>query len=168
MLQALIESLVFLQVRSSLFELAKKTKFNLCRHISVTVILLVIINLLVIFIPSMKDIFGVVGMALWLDTYSAIALSEAKISQWQLQTFFSYFTGVTSANMLIFILPSSLYLKITNQDGDKGTQRIWVCLMPATLIFLISFSISICQINSPSLPCDTTFNGLEGRQQSVL
>lgn len=64
MLQALIESLVFLQVRSSLFELAKKTKFNLCRHISVTVILLVIINLLVIFIPSMKDIFGVVGMAL--------------------------------------------------------------------------------------------------------
>lgn len=70
--------------------------------------------------------------------------------------------------MLIFILPSSLYLKITNQDGDKGTQRIWVCLMPATLIFLISFSISICQINSQSPPCDTTFNGLEGRQQSVL
>ncbi|XP_016021403.2 sodium-coupled neutral amino acid transporter 1 isoform X1 [Rousettus aegyptiacus] len=127
---------LFFTVRSSLFELAKKTKFNLCRHISVTVILLVIINLLVIFIPSMKDIFGVVG--------------------------------VTSANMLIFILPSSLYLKITNQDGDKGTQRIWVCLMPATLIFLISFSISICQINSQSPPCDTTFNGLEGRQQSVL
>ncbi|XP_042533660.1 sodium-coupled neutral amino acid symporter 1 [Dipodomys merriami] len=36
--------------------------------------------------------------------------------------------GVTSANMLIFILPSSLYLKITNQDGDKGTQRIWAAL----------------------------------------
>jgi sodium-coupled neutral amino acid transporter 1 len=29
----------------------------------VTIILLIIINLLVIFIPSMKDIFGVVGMA---------------------------------------------------------------------------------------------------------
>ncbi|XP_037369994.1 sodium-coupled neutral amino acid symporter 1 [Talpa occidentalis] len=87
---------LFFTVRSSLFELAKKTKFNLCRHIFVTFILLVIINLLVIFIPSMKDIFGVVG--------------------------------VTSANMLIFILPSSLYLKITNQDGDKGTQRIWAAL----------------------------------------
>ncbi|XP_006916926.1 sodium-coupled neutral amino acid transporter 1 [Pteropus alecto] len=87
---------LFFTVRSSLFELAKKTKFNLCRHIFVTVILLVIINLLVIFIPSMKDIFGVVG--------------------------------VTSANMLIFLLPSSLYLKITNQDGDKGTQRIWAAL----------------------------------------
>ncbi|XP_007936177.1 sodium-coupled neutral amino acid transporter 1 [Orycteropus afer afer] len=87
---------LFFTVRSSLFELAKKTKFNLCRHILVTFILLVIINLLVIFIPSMKDIFGVVG--------------------------------VTSANMLIFILPSSLYLKITNQDGDKGTQRVWAAL----------------------------------------
>lgn len=43
--------------------------------------------------------------------------------------------------MLIFILPSSLYLKITSQDGDKGAQRIWVRLMPATLIFLISFSL---------------------------
>lgn len=31
--------------------------------------------------------------------------------------------------MLIFILPSSLYLKITNQDEDKGTQRIWVSLI---------------------------------------
>lgn len=87
---------LFFTVRSSLFELAKKTKFHLCRHVLVTIILLVIINLLVIFIPSMKDIFGVVG--------------------------------VTSANMLIFILPSSLYLKITNQDGDKGTQRLWAAL----------------------------------------
>ncbi|XP_075863317.1 sodium-coupled neutral amino acid symporter 1 isoform X2 [Microcebus murinus] len=87
---------LFFTVRSSLFELAKKTKFNLCRHTVVTFVLLVIINLLVIFIPSMKDIFGVVG--------------------------------VTSANMLIFILPSSLYLKITNQDGDKGTERIWAAL----------------------------------------
>ncbi|KAK2497910.1 hypothetical protein MC885_020754 [Smutsia gigantea] len=87
---------LFFTVRSSLFELAKKTKFNLCRHAAVTVTLLVIINLLVIFIPSMKDIFGVVG--------------------------------VTSANALIFILPSSLYLKITNQDGDKGTQRMWAAL----------------------------------------
>uniref|UniRef100_A0A8C9LC91 Amino acid transporter transmembrane domain-containing protein n=1 Tax=Pavo cristatus TaxID=9049 RepID=A0A8C9LC91_PAVCR len=76
---------LFFTVRSSLFELARKTKFDLCRHVLVTFVLLVIINLLVIFIPTMKDIFGVVG--------------------------------VTSANMLIFILPSSLYLKITHQDG---------------------------------------------------
>ncbi|XP_024431210.1 sodium-coupled neutral amino acid symporter 1 [Desmodus rotundus] len=104
---------LFFTVRSSLFELAKKTKFNLCRHIVVTLILLVIINLLVIFIPTMKDIFGVVG--------------------------------VTSANMLIFILPSSLYLKITNQDGDKGTQRIWAALFLAlgVLFSLISIPLVI-------------------------
>ncbi|KAF6121770.1 solute carrier family 38 member 1 [Phyllostomus discolor] len=104
---------LFFTVRSSLFELTKKTKFNLCRHIVVTLILLVIINLLVIFIPTMKDIFGVVG--------------------------------VTSANMLIFILPSSLYLKITNQDGDKGTQRIWAALFLAlgVLFSLISIPLVI-------------------------
>nr|XP_048300707.1 sodium-coupled neutral amino acid transporter 1 [Myodes glareolus]XP_048300708.1 sodium-coupled neutral amino acid transporter 1 [Myodes glareolus]XP_048300709.1 sodium-coupled neutral amino acid transporter 1 [Myodes glareolus]XP_048300710.1 sodium-coupled neutral amino acid transporter 1 [Myodes glareolus]XP_048300711.1 sodium-coupled neutral amino acid transporter 1 [Myodes glareolus]XP_048300712.1 sodium-coupled neutral amino acid transporter 1 [Myodes glareolus] len=104
---------LFFTVRSSLFELAKKTKFHLCRHVWVTIVLLVIINLLVIFIPSMKDIFGVVG--------------------------------VTSANMLIFILPSSLYLRITNQDGDKGTQRIWAALFLAlgVLFSLISIPLVI-------------------------
>lgn len=104
---------LFFTVRSSLFELAKKTKFHLCRHVLVTIVLLVIINLLVIFIPSMKDIFGVVG--------------------------------VTSANMLIFILPSSLYLRITNQDGDKGTQRIWAALFLAlgVLFSLISIPLVI-------------------------
>uniref|UniRef100_A0A452DMY7 Solute carrier family 38 member 1 n=1 Tax=Capra hircus TaxID=9925 RepID=A0A452DMY7_CAPHI len=104
---------LFFTVRSSLFELSKKTKFNLCRHVSVTFILLVIMNLLVIFIPSMKDIFGVVG--------------------------------VTSANMLIFILPSSLYLKITSQDGDKGTQRIWAALFLAlgVLFSLVSIPLVI-------------------------
>lgn len=104
---------LFFTVRSSLFELAKKTKFHLCSHVWVTIVLLVIINLLVIFIPSMKDIFGVVG--------------------------------VTSANMLIFILPSSLYLRITNQDGDKGTQRIWAALFLAlgVLFSLISIPLVI-------------------------
>uniref|UniRef100_A0A674GHI7 Solute carrier family 38 member 1 n=1 Tax=Taeniopygia guttata TaxID=59729 RepID=A0A674GHI7_TAEGU len=52
---------LFFTVRSSLFEMARKTKFDLCRHVLVTFVLLVIINLLVIFIPSMKDIFGVVA-----------------------------------------------------------------------------------------------------------
>ncbi|POI26927.1 hypothetical protein CIB84_009323, partial [Bambusicola thoracicus] len=97
---------LFFTVRSSLFEMARKTKFDLCRHVFVTFALLVIINLLVIFIPTMKDIFGVVG--------------------------------VTSANMLIFILPSSLYLKITHQDGAKFTQRIWASLF---LVLGIMFSL---------------------------
>uniref|UniRef100_A0A8C9FSP1 Amino acid transporter transmembrane domain-containing protein n=1 Tax=Pavo cristatus TaxID=9049 RepID=A0A8C9FSP1_PAVCR len=102
---------LFFTVRSSLFELARKTKFDLCRHVLVTFVLLVIINLLVIFIPTMKDIFGVVG--------------------------------VTSANMLIFILPSSLYLKITHQDGAKFTQRIWASLFLALGIMFSLVSIPL-------------------------
>uniref|UniRef100_A0A8C7EAN2 Solute carrier family 38 member 1 n=1 Tax=Nothoprocta perdicaria TaxID=30464 RepID=A0A8C7EAN2_NOTPE len=102
---------LFFTVRSSLFELARKTKFDLCRHVLVTFVLLVIINLLVIFIPTMKDIFGVVG--------------------------------VTSANMLIFILPSSLYLKITQQDGAKWTQRIWASLFLALGIMFSLVSIPL-------------------------
>uniref|UniRef100_A0A0B8RX28 Sodium-coupled neutral amino acid transporter 1-like n=1 Tax=Philothamnus irregularis TaxID=1899461 RepID=A0A0B8RX28_9SAUR len=102
---------LFFTVRSSIFELAKKTKFHLCQHIVVTLILLMIINLLVIFIPSMKDIFGVVG--------------------------------TTSANMLIFILPSSLYLKITHQDGSKLIQRIWASLFLALGILFSMVSIPL-------------------------
>lgn len=102
---------LFFTVRSSLFELAKTTKFHLCRHVVVTLVLLVIINLLVIFIPSMKDIFGVVG--------------------------------VTSANMLIFILPSSLYLKITHQDTEKFTQRIGASLFMALGILFSLVSIPL-------------------------
>lgn len=53
--------------------------------------------------------------------------------------------GVTSANMLIFILPSSLYLKITSQDGDKGTQRIWAALFLSlgVLFSLVSIPLVI-------------------------
>ncbi|XP_019370165.1 PREDICTED: sodium-coupled neutral amino acid transporter 1 [Gavialis gangeticus] len=104
---------LFFTVRSSLFELAKKTKIELHHHVLVTLVLLVIINMLVIFIPTMKDIFGVVG--------------------------------VTSANMLIFILPSSLYLKITQQDGAKQSQRIWAFLFLALgLVFsLVSIPLVI-------------------------
>lgn len=82
--------------------------------------------------------------SVWL--YDFVLMLQQLFRKWKCRDnikLFSYFTGVTSANMLIFILPSSLYLKITNQDGDKGTQRIWVCLMPATLVFLISFSLKL-------------------------
>ncbi|KAB1270575.1 Sodium-coupled neutral amino acid transporter 1 [Camelus dromedarius] len=70
---------LFFTVRSSLFELAKKTKFNLCRHVLVTFILLVIINLLVIFIPSMKDIFGVVGLVKFKGILKVVHLETAAL-----------------------------------------------------------------------------------------
>ncbi|XP_073476063.1 sodium-coupled neutral amino acid symporter 1 isoform X2 [Aquarana catesbeiana] len=83
---------LFFTVRSSLFEVARKTKYNFWQHLAVTIVLLSMIDLLVIFIPSMKDIFGAIG--------------------------------ATSANMLIFILPASLYLKITNGNDALSTQRL--------------------------------------------
>ncbi|NXN95900.1 S38A1 protein, partial [Rhinopomastus cyanomelas] len=51
--------------------------------------------------------------------------------------------GATSANMLIFILPSSLYLKITQQDGSKLTQRIWASLFLALGIMFSLVSIPL-------------------------
>ncbi|XP_063783426.1 sodium-coupled neutral amino acid symporter 1 [Pseudophryne corroboree] len=83
---------LFFTVRSSLFELVRKTKYNFWQHLIVTIVLLTVIDLLVIFIPTMKDIFGAVG--------------------------------ATSANMLIFILPSSLYLKITKGNDALANERL--------------------------------------------
>ncbi|XP_069085186.1 sodium-coupled neutral amino acid symporter 1 [Pleurodeles waltl] len=104
---------LFFTVRSSLFELARKAKPNICQHVTVTLILLAILDLLVIFIPSMKDIFGVIG--------------------------------VTSANMLIFILPASLYLKITKGDEDEYKQRLWAFAFLAlgALFSLVSIPLVI-------------------------
>nr|XP_033813477.1 sodium-coupled neutral amino acid transporter 1 [Geotrypetes seraphini] len=104
---------LFFTVRSSIFELARKTKYNTWQHVTVTVVLLAIINLLVIYIPSMEDIFGVVG--------------------------------VTSANMLIFILPASLFLKIMKEDETKSKQRIWASAFLAlgVLFSLVSIPLVI-------------------------
>ncbi|CAJ0954590.1 unnamed protein product [Ranitomeya imitator] len=90
------------KVRSSLFELARKTKYKFWQHLLVTLVLLILIDLLVIFIPAMKDIFGAIG--------------------------------ATSANMLIFILPSILYLKITHGNDTLSKERFWVSLLVNLMI----------------------------------
>ncbi|XP_044133008.1 sodium-coupled neutral amino acid transporter 1 [Bufo gargarizans] len=102
---------LFFTVRSSLFELARKTKYIFWQHSLVTVILLAIIDLLVIFIPAMKDIFGAVG--------------------------------ATSANMLIFILPSMLYLKITNGNDSLAKERFWACAFFALGLLFAMVSIPL-------------------------
>ncbi|KAE8615755.1 hypothetical protein XENTR_v10008607 [Xenopus tropicalis] len=104
---------LFFTVRSSLFELARKTKYNYWQNILVTIILLALVNVLVITIPSMKDIFGVVG--------------------------------VTSANMLIFILPSSLYLKISKDSPGLFKDRLWafIFLSLGVLFSLVSIPLVI-------------------------
>ncbi|XP_056429962.1 sodium-coupled neutral amino acid symporter 1 [Hyla sarda] len=100
---------LFFTVRSSLFELARKTKYKFWEHLLVTVILLIVIDMLVIFIPTMKDIFGAIG--------------------------------ATSANMLIFILPSILYLKITSGNDALSKERFW-----ASAFFLLGLLFSMVSI----------------------
>ncbi|KAG8558057.1 hypothetical protein GDO81_016838 [Engystomops pustulosus] len=102
---------LFFTVRSSLFELARKTKYKFWQHLLVTIILLIIIDLLVIFIPAMKDIFGAIG--------------------------------ATSANMLIFILPSILYLKITNGNDALAKERFWACAFFALGLLFAMVSIPL-------------------------
>ncbi|KAM9311702.1 uncharacterized protein PAF06_009549 [Gastrophryne carolinensis] len=100
---------LFFTVRSSLFELARKTKYIFWQHLTVTILLLIVIDLLVIFIPSMEDIFGVIG--------------------------------ATSANMLIFLLPASLYLKITKGNDELEKERL--C---AFAFFALGFLFSLVSI----------------------
>ncbi|XP_077121507.1 sodium-coupled neutral amino acid symporter 1 [Ranitomeya variabilis] len=104
---------LFFTVRSSLFELARKTKYKFWQHLLVTLVLLILIDLLVIFIPAMKDIFGAIG--------------------------------ATSANMLIFILPSILYLKITHGNDTLSKERFWACAFFALglLFSLVSIPLVI-------------------------
>uniref|UniRef100_A0A8C5MWJ3 Solute carrier family 38 member 1 n=1 Tax=Leptobrachium leishanense TaxID=445787 RepID=A0A8C5MWJ3_9ANUR len=104
---------LFFTVRSSLFEMAQKTKYVFWQHLLVTIVLLALVDLLVIFIPSIKDIFAVVG--------------------------------VTSANMLIFILPSTLYLKVTQGREGIYKDRLWAgAFLALGLLFsLISIPLVI-------------------------
>ncbi|KAM4036123.1 sodium-coupled neutral amino acid symporter 1 [Anomaloglossus baeobatrachus] len=113
---------LFFTVRSSLFELARKTKYKFWQHLLVTIVLLILIDLLVIFIPAMKDIFGAIG--------------------------------ATSANMLIFILPSILYLKITQGNDALSKERFWACafFVLGVLFSGISIPLVIYDWVHPSKP----------------
>lgn len=60
--------------------------------------------------------------------------------------------------MLIFILPSSLYLKITQQDGSKLTQRIWVCVpFPLMQHFHRVIPYNVLDANVPNLNIRVSF-----------
>lgn len=92
-------------VRSSIVLLLFKGKFNWIHHIIVTVILLTIVDLLVIYIPTIKDVFAVIGS--------------------------------TAANMLIFILPASLYLKLVkNESQGKWTKINVIVFLIVGIIFM--------------------------------
>ncbi|XP_043823561.1 sodium-coupled neutral amino acid transporter 1 [Dromiciops gliroides] len=102
---------LFLTARESLAEILKKPKFSFGERIVIAVIILGLTDLLVIFVPTMKDIFGVLG--------------------------------TTTANMLIFILPTTLFLKVTSQDSDKKIERFWAVLLFGLGIIFSTISIPL-------------------------
>lgn len=56
-------SVIFMQIRRALLQLIFPEKpFHWARHISIAICLLIAVNLLVIFVPNIRDIFGIIGM----------------------------------------------------------------------------------------------------------
>ncbi|XP_078272749.1 sodium-coupled neutral amino acid symporter 1-like [Rhinoraja longicauda] len=96
-------------VRSSIVLLLFKGKFNWIHHIIVTVVLLIVVDLLVIYIPTIKDVFAVIGS--------------------------------TAANMLIFILPASLYLKLVKIESQGKWTKISV--KPFLIVGIIIMAVTI-------------------------
>lgn len=101
---------LFFVVRRSLLELIKQKKFKWKLHISVTLVLLAFSVILVVFIPSIKDIFAVIG--------------------------------ATSANMLMFILPSALYLKLETLTTKQKIKPV-IFLAAGVLCTLITVPLVI-------------------------
>uniref|UniRef100_A0A4W3JJB7 Solute carrier family 38 member 1 n=1 Tax=Callorhinchus milii TaxID=7868 RepID=A0A4W3JJB7_CALMI len=94
-------------IRSSILLIALKGKFSWFWHIITTLVLLIACNVLVILIPSIKDVFAVIGSS--------------------------------SANMLIFIIPASLYLKLAKDETVFTLRKMGVCTFYAAfnLCFLL-------------------------------
>ncbi|XP_067855509.1 sodium-coupled neutral amino acid symporter 1-like [Heptranchias perlo] len=107
-------------VRSSIILLLYKGKFSWPRHLTITCLLLVASNVLVIYIPSIKDVFAVIGS--------------------------------TSANMLIFILPASIYLKLVTNESQSSWQKILVMafLTVGIMFMLITVPLIFVEWNQRS------------------
>ncbi|XP_051886681.1 sodium-coupled neutral amino acid symporter 1-like [Pristis pectinata] len=98
-------------VRSSIVLLLFKAQFSWIQHIIVTGSLLFVANLLVIYIPTIKDVFAVIGS--------------------------------TSANMLIFILPALLYLKLVKNESQGKWQKIGAVAFLIVGIMFIMFTVPL-------------------------
>uniref|UniRef100_V9KGV6 Sodium-coupled neutral amino acid transporter 1-like protein n=1 Tax=Callorhinchus milii TaxID=7868 RepID=V9KGV6_CALMI len=104
-------------IRSSILLIALKGKFSWFWHIITTLVLLIACNVLVILIPSIKDVFAVIGSS--------------------------------SANMLIFIIPASLYLKLAKDETVFTLRKM------GTVLFLIA-GIIFMLVNLPLIIIEWT------------
>ncbi|KAK1169167.1 sodium-coupled neutral amino acid transporter 1-like [Acipenser oxyrinchus oxyrinchus] len=101
---------LFFVVRKSVLELIEQKRFKWKFHICITLVLLAFSVVLVVFIPSIKDIFAVIG--------------------------------ATSANMLMFILPSALYLKLETLTTKQKIKPV-IFLAAGVLCTLVTVPLVI-------------------------
>lgn len=124
------------KIRSSITQLLWAGKeFRWWRHCSITVALLAFTNVLVIFVPTIRDIFGFIGKLFHISSSSLLNLRKCHSDLIKLylpvyEYLFLCFlnTGASAAAMLIFILPSAFYIKLVKKEPMKSVQKIGVCI----------------------------------------
>lgn len=124
------------KIRSSITQLLWAGKeFSWWRHCSITISLLAFTNVLVIFVPTIRDIFGFIGKHFLVRSSSPLHFRKSSSSlirvylpvyEYLFPCFFS--TGASAAAMLIFILPSAFYIKLVKKEPMKSVQKIGVCI----------------------------------------
>lgn len=113
----LCPTLFWLQIRRALQQLLFPSKaFSWPRHVAIALILLVLVNVLVIYVPTIRDIFGVIGQYLNPSPHLIWAL-YLKLTLTPIPP--DCPPGSTSAPSLIFILPSVFYLRIVPSEVES-------------------------------------------------
>ncbi|KAM9205923.1 sodium-coupled neutral amino acid symporter 2 isoform 1-T1 [Mergus octosetaceus] len=133
---------VIFPIRSSITQLLWAGKeFSWWRHCSITIVLLAFTNVLVIFVPTIRDIFGFIGKHFHISSGSSLSLGKCSYNLIKLylplhlhlpvhKILFLCFvnTGASAAAMLIFILPSAFYIKLVKKEPMKSVQKIGAAL----------------------------------------
>ncbi|XP_010214935.1 PREDICTED: sodium-coupled neutral amino acid transporter 2 isoform X1 [Tinamus guttatus] len=127
---------VIFPIRSSITQLLWAGKeFRWWRHCAITFALLTFTNVLVIFVPTIRDIFGFIGKHFHRSTE---LLSNLRKFSYKLIKAYLFFLkkvflcfsnkGASAAAMLIFILPSAFYIKLVKKEPMKSVQKIGAAL----------------------------------------
>lgn len=110
-------ALPWLQIRRALQQLLFPSKaFSWPRHVAIALILLILVNVLVICVPTIRDIFGFIGQY---HQPQFLVLSNMGLA-FKLRLIAVPFcpSGSTSAPSLIFILPSVFYLRLVPSEVE--------------------------------------------------
>ncbi|KAK0133019.1 Sodium-coupled neutral amino acid transporter 4 [Merluccius polli] len=104
--------------------------FSWIRHLIIAAVILLFNNLLVIFVPTIRDIFGFIGKS----------------------------TGSSAATMLIFILPAAFYLRLVKSVPFRSPQKIGALIFLIVGIVFMIGSLSLIAMDwiyNPPAPVAT-------------